>query len=377
MLTDNGNDVDAKLWNSVVSENDIQLRYEYLHILEQNLSNDFKFYYLQVFYKTEVIANTIFFIDENFSFQSAMNGIYSILYKVVSPKFKILFLSSPITEYNKINIKAEYQIYENEIVNIILQKVDRFSREKKLDAVLMRDHFKKYESDYLRDNYSYFYFMPGTIIHFECECFDDYILKLNKKRRKNIRSKLRKCDGRLRIHIRDASELSDRENARCFELYLQTFCKNKTKHEKLSESYFKSCGEVYKKECKMIIAKVDDIIVGFAQLLETKKDVINVRMGMDYSFVREYNLYYHLLYANINYCIENLKHHLYISQTCYRPKLEVGADLVSLHCYIRFNNRILNRILPRFLNKNFKCYRELIVSDNPREILEKYHLSKY
>ena len=101
MLTDNGNDVDAKLWNSVVSENDIQLRYEYLHILEQNLSNDFKFYYLQVFYKTEVIANTIFFIDENFSFQSAMNGIYSILYKVVSPKFKILFLSSPITEYNK------------------------------------------------------------------------------------------------------------------------------------------------------------------------------------------------------------------------------------------------------------------------------------
>ena len=377
-----------------IVDGNIQHGTSYLQMLSSNLNNDFMGYYAIAVNHDKVIAWTFFFIDKHFSFHGVLFGFFEKLYNVFPIRFSTAFVSSPIAEYNTFHINSEYASFENIIVDRIINDILKFSKEEKLGLIILKDHIKPYNSDFIENKFKHFHFMPGTIVNFECNCgcdhcredkcengcscFDTYLAGLKKKWRSNIRNKMNHRDSGLIIEIVPASSLSESQNARCYELYRQTIEKQRLKHEYISETYLGACADTLCETCKMLIAKnKNDNIIGFAQLLEDTESVINVRMGMDYTCAKEYQLYYHLLYENIKYCLRRKKKRLYTSQTCYRPKLEVGAQLLPLHSYIRFFNPLLQKIFGKIFVDNCQCYSELLATDNPTEVLAKYNLSTY
>ncbi|MCI8962329.1 MAG: GNAT family N-acetyltransferase [Eubacterium sp.] len=384
---------DIKLNLDSIGDNNIQLSTQYLQILSSNLKNDFNGYYAIAIYRDEVIAWTYFFIDKKFSFQGILFGIYERLYRMFPIKLNTAFISAPIAEYNIFRVKNEYLEYEDFLVGELIEAVVGFVRQKKVSMIIVRDQIKQYTSKYIKNNFTHFHFMPGTIINLQCnhecdsrcnitcehgcDCFNTYLSGLKKKWRGNIRNKINRQNKDLVVEVIPASQLSEKQNERCYSLYLQTIEKQHLKHEYLSETYFSACAQNLDDRCKMLIAHINENIIGFAQLLENSDSVINVRMGMDYSCAKEFQLYYHLLYENIRYSLRKKKKYLYTSQTCYRPKLEVGAQLLPLHTYIRLCNPILNKIIGKIIIKNCSCYSELIESDNPTKVLEQYKLSSY
>jgi len=378
--------------DALVSSKNPQHKTKYLQTLAANLDNNFKWYMSVATISDEVVAWTCFFIDKSLAFHGLFSGVMGKLYKFFPVKFKTAFISSPVAEYNMIHIKSEYKPHEDIIADKIIEETLAFLKKEKLDLVVVKDHIRPYNSEYFNKKFVHLHFLPGTFIDLEgirecehmcdkkcaiadCHCFDDYLMNLKKKYRANIRNKINRRKSDLTIEI--VSHLSPEENARCHELYQQTRDKQDLKHECLGPSYFCTCSKELGDSCKMLVARIDGKIIGFAQLLENDNDVINVRMGMDYSYNKDYNLYYHLLYENITYCIRNKKRKLYTSQTCYRPKLEMGAKLLPLHSYIHFTNPVFHKFLGGIVAKNCKCYSELIQTDSPSEVLARHNLCNY
>lgn len=379
---------------------DVQHKTKYLQVLARNLDNDFKGYFVVAANGSgEIIAWTYIFTDSRFAFHGIFSGLAEKIYNIFPVKFNTAFISSPVAEYNMIHINGAYKNRENDVIDAMMDAVLRFLKKKGIKLVIIKDHITPYTSERLHKKFIHVHFMPGTFIDLEgvrecehinrmrgpecricndgCSCFDDYLMGLKKKWRANIRNKMNRRKTDLTVEISEAGSLSSEQNSRCHELYCQTREKQRLKHECLSPGYFHECGKEFCGCCKMLIAKTGDTIIGFAQLLESGDDIINVRMGMDYKLNREYNLYYHLLYENIIYCVRNKKKRLYTSQTCYRPKLEAGAKLLPLHTYIYFSNPVFQKIFGRIIASSSQCYSELIAADNPGEVLSKYNLSPY
>jgi len=388
-----GKDFECATLDALVRSTNPQHKTKYLQTLAANLDNDFKWYLAVATVSEEVVAWTCFFIDKSLAFHGLFSGILGKLYRVFPFKFKTAFIASPIAEYNMIHISDQYKPFESLIVDKLIDETLRFLKTEKLRLVIVKDHIHPYSSDYFNQKFVHLHFLPGTFIDLEgihacehmcrtectggCHCFDGYLMSLKKKWRANIRNKKNRRKDDLVIEVIDATNLSPEQNARCHELYHQTRNKQELKHECLGPSYFCTCSREFGESCKMLVAKVDENIIGFAQLLEAEDDVINVRMGMDYNYNKEYNLYYHLLYENISYCIRNKKKKLYTSQTCYRPKLEMGAKLLPLHSYVHFTNPLLHRFLGGAIAKNCACYSELIQTDRPSEVLSKHKLCNH
>ena len=388
-----GDKLDNAGMDALVGTDNVQHKTKYLQTLTKNLDNNFTGFFVVVTAADELIAWTYFFIDSHFGFHGLLSGIMEKLYKIFPVKFNTAFISSPIAEYNMIHIKDEYKDRESFIVDKMMDEVLKFLKTERVKLVVVKDHINKYASDYFQKKFIHMHFMPGTYLDFEsvhscghycneicnhgCNCFDDYVMSLKKKWRANIRNKINRRKEDLTVEVVDASNLSVEECVRCHELYFHLREKQRLKHECLTSDYFCECGKDFGDSCKMIIARADNKIIGFAQLLENGNDVINVRMGMDYKYNKEYNLYYHLLYENIVYCIRRKKKRLYTSQTAYRPKLEVGAKILPLHTYIYFTNPLFQKFFGRLIAKNCQCYSELIATDNPSEVLSKYKLSPY
>jgi len=373
--------------DALVGTVNVQHKTKYLQTLMNNLENHFKGYFVVATMLDEVVAWTYIFLDRQFAFHGVFCGMLDKVYRLFPIKVNTAFISSPIAEYNLIHIKDSYKDMENAIIDKMMDELHAFLKDKRVKLIIMRDHIAPYTSDYLHEKFIHVHFMPGTFVDFEglhscgdddgCLCFDDYLVGLQKKRRANIRNKRNRRKEDLEIDIVSASTLSAEEKERCHALYVQTRDKQRLKHERLAPGYFHECASELGDCCKMMIARVGETIVGFAQLFENEDDVVNVRMGMDYRCNREYDLYYHLLYENIIYCLKKKKKRLYTSQTCYRSKLEIGAKLLPLHTYFRFTNPLVQKVLGKIIVRNCRCYSELIHAEKPSEVLAKYKLSPY
>jgi len=379
--------------DALVSTFNVQHRTTYLRILSKHLDNKFKGYFVVATHCGEAVAWTYMFMDSRFAFNGIFHGTLGTLYKLFPVKFNTAFISSPVAEYNVIHINDKYKHQESAIIDAVLNELLKVLKKQRVSLIIMRDHIAPYSSQVLDKEFKHLHFMPGSYVDFEglhecsslckdscnngCTCFDDYLMRLKKKHRANIRNKMNRRREDLKIDIVAASSLSSAQKARCHELYVQTRDRQKLKHECLSPGYFHECASELGDCCKMMIASVNGNIIAFAQLLENEDDIVNVRMGMDYKFNKEYNLYYHLLYENIIYCLTLKKKRLYTSQTCYRPKLEVGAKLMPLHTYYRFTNSILQKSLGKIISSGCKCYSELTETDKPSEVLARHGICPY
>lgn len=368
--------IEKNKWDSIVDNDNVQVSYDYLKAIEESSISDYSYYYILVYENNELIASMPAFITNDFCLDTPLLGFIKKkceAIRKIAPKFmkkRVLFCGCCIAEYNTFNFKQDIQ--KNQVIDLMLSEIDKLSKIKKANFVIFKD-FVSVDSDVqdiLRKNKFFdVYSLPSTFVEVNCSSFETYMKNLKKKYRQNMRNKINqscKC-GLVEYEVLDSYEDIAEE---LFSLYKNTYDKAPVKFERLEKDFFINIGRHMEGKTDVIIARKDSKIIGFMLLVNSEDSCVNVRMGMDYNYAHEHHLYYMLLYKNIDYAIERNMKKLYLSQTTYRPKLELGAQLVSLVGFVRHRNYILNNLFKFLFNILFKKYRILAKSENPHERLK-------
>ncbi len=377
-------DVNEYEWNRLISSHDIQMSYNYIKSLENSEISDYQHRYILIFNdEGQLIASLPVFITNKFCLDTPLTGKCKLLCKKVRevlPMFltkRVLFCGCCISEYNKINIRDTTE--KNLVMKLMLDEIDALAEREKVKFVLAKDlmddgNFFMEESR--KKGYFDFCSLPGTYIDIQCDSFESYIQGLKIKQRQNIRNKINKCNraGGLEFEIlEDFGGISDKLH----ELYLHTYNNAEVQFDRIGRDFFSNINNFMGESSKVILAKREGSIIGFALLVCSRDSCVNVRIGLDYRYAHLYHVYFMLHYKNIEYAIECGVKRLYLSQTTYIPKLEMGAKIAGLTGFVRHRSRFVNIIYKFLFRKLFSQYQSLSQSENPHNELKAIFSDKF
>jgi predicted N-acyltransferase len=283
----------------------------------------------------------------------------------------VLFCGSPVSEYNVLLLNPDYN--KKEVLKLILSKFEEYAKREKVGYTAFKD-YKNIDKDLfkviLKYKYNKVYSMPGTFIISNSNSFEEYLLTLKKKYRLNIKNKINKSKKIENLKTELIDDYFDIIN-KILPLYESTYNYATGKFEKLNKNFFYNINKYLKNNSKLIITKYKDKIIGFALLLFTKNICINMRMGLDYKYAFKFHTYFLILYKNLEFIFNNKIATLYLSQSTYRPKLEIGADIQVLDAFVKHKNLIYNVLMGVSCFLLYIKYRILSKSKEPHKTLKK------
>ncbi|KAF0134547.1 MAG: hypothetical protein FD145_565 [Candidatus Saganbacteria bacterium] len=362
-------------WDALVGEHGICNCYDYLLALEKSKINDFRYKYILIYQENTLIFGMVVFVTQQLyldvpvsqEFKKVINFLRNVF-----PRFlvaKAIVCGSPIAECNYFSYKSGTNL---QFVFMKAQEaIAKLEQEEKINLVVFKDFEENQQVDpHLKKlGFTKVYCLPSTVLKTRYADFKKYLKSLKNKYRANIVNKINKIHCNLDSEI--SWQIKDKIES-IYSLYLQTYERAPVKFEKLNKQFFLDLFSNLpeKKRC-LLLFKYNQNIIAFAVLLICKNNCINFRIGMDYSVNKELHVYFHLLYHNIEFCIKQQLDNLYLSQTSYRPKLELGARLYPIVGYLKHRNPIWHRILSLLMKIFFRRYSELALSANPIETLKK------
>jgi len=377
-------DVNEEEWNRLVSPQDIQMSYSYIKSVENSEISDYQHRYILIYDDgSRLIASLPVFITNKFCLDTPLTGKCKMLCKKVRdvlPMFlskRVLFCGCCISEYNKINIMEKTK--KNMVLKLMLEEIDKMAEREKVKFVLAKDFIDDgncFKEESRKKGYFDFCSLPGTYIDIECDSFETYIQGLKIKQRQNIRNKINKCRkaGGLEFEIvEDFGKISDKLH----ELYMQTFNNAEVQFDRIGRDFFENINNFMGESSKVILAKREGNIIGFALLVCSRDSCVNVRIGLDYKYAHLYHVYFMLHYKNIEYAIESGAKRLYLSQTTYIPKLEMGAKIAGLTGFVRHRSSFVNVIYKFLFRKLFSRYQSLSQAENPHNELKTIFSDKF
>ncbi|AUH51244.1 hypothetical protein CXB49_10690 [Chromobacterium sp. ATCC 53434] len=186
------------------------------------------------------------------------------------------------------------------------------------------------------DGYARVRGLPVPVIRLD----GDYYASLRGRRRRQLKSKLRKADG-LSYEVVDGlpADLLDRMYA----LYLQTWEKAPIKFGRLGPDYFTrtSDGSIY------MLFYLQGELIGFTQLLRKDQLMMSAFAGLDYQHTYEYGLYFAMLIRSVEVAQQRGCAEIELGSTCYEFKRILGAEQAPTWNYFRHQSKLLNWLLTR------------------------------
>jgi predicted N-acyltransferase len=377
-------DVKEEDWNRLVSTDDIQMSYNYIKSIENSEISDYQHRYILIYDdRRELIASLPVFITNRFYLDTPLTGKSKILCKKIRnvlPMFlrkRVLFCGCCISEYNKINIKED--VAKDKVIKLMLDEIDLMAKREKIKFVIAKDFIDSgnyFLEESKKKGYFDFCSLPSTYIDIDCDSFEDYIQGLKIKQRQNIRNKINKCKKAGGIDLEVVEEFGD-ISPKLHELYMNTFNNAEVQFDRIGKDFFDNINNLMGDSSRVILAKKDGNIVGFALLVCSQGSCVNIRIGLDYKYAHLYHVYFMIHYKNIEYAIKSGAKRLYLSQTTYIPKLEMGAKIAGLTGFVRHRNRFINMIYKFLFRKLFSQYQSLSRAENPYNELKLMFSDKF
>jgi hypothetical protein len=184
--------------------------------------------------------------------------------------------------------------------------------------------------------------------------FAGYLASLKKERRYNIKRKLKlsRQAGELNAEIIQHPDPATLDEL--FALFLQTYNKGKTKFERLTPDFFRAIAAADVAHFLILRRpgeKNTGRAVAFKLIFLLGRCAINKFIGLDYAQPPDSYLFFRLFEETFNWSEAHGVTEFQGGQTGYRPKLDLGFQLVPLTnfclAFSPFNRAVLNFIAPR------------------------------
>jgi predicted N-acyltransferase len=333
--------------------------YNFYKTLEESGLNEFSFYYMLIcrdrtllliapFFLTDFPVDTI--VDE--SVGSKIRFIRRALPKFCI--FKTLFCGSPFGENGIIGINSELKD-KTDIIQQLIQGLDRFSREKNVSLIIFKDFMEEQARllDCLNER-GYFKAdsFPSVIIDLNFGSLDEYIESLSYSTRKSLRRKLKKAYSKSDITTKVAGSIEDIIDD-IYRLYENTYNAGKTKFEKLTKDFFIKISDNSGSKCKYFLYYVNGRLAAFNLCFVHEDTLIDKFIGFDYDIAHEHSLYFVSWCYNVEWCLQNSIKFYQVGQTDYYPKKQLGGKLINLYAFAKHTNILVNhllKVLSKYLN---------------------------
>jgi len=213
--------------------------------------------------------------------------------------------------------------------------------------------------------------MPMTTLDIGYKNFEDYLSHcLSPRTRGKVRRKLRAAErARPTITVEvvtDASPYVDH----IYPLYEKVFECSPLQFEKLTREFLRDIGRRIPDKVRFFIWRQDSHIIAFGLCTVQGDRICHEYVGFDYSVAFELNLYYRVFHDIVEWAIANGYKRFYSGSLNYDPKWHLRHSLYPIDLYVRHTSAPINAMLRRLLPlmeptrsdpilPNFHNYREL------------------
>jgi hypothetical protein len=185
---------------------------------------------------------------------------------------------------------------------------------------------------------------PNTRIDQPGTDFDAYLRRLTTGNRSKFRRKLRLSrqahDVRTTVEVGSDPDLIEQ----LWPLYQQTFAKAKLQFERLTKAFFVRA--MAYEHCATIVLRdgPTDRPVAFMLCFVLGRRAVNKYIGIDYDYGQHSFLYFRLFEAFIRWAQATGASELQSGQTAYRPKLDLGHQLVPLNNFVYHRHWLVHHV---------------------------------
>lgn len=236
-----------------------------------------------------------------------------------------------------------------------LQKIETKLREKKLKVHLTI--WKDFKSGEARDavipkagTYYKFSTQPNMVLEIRQNWKDEtgYVADLNKKYRDQYKRARKKNQG-IETRKLSLAEIKS-ENDTIYNLYLNVARNAPFNTFWLAPNHFAALKELLADNFMFYGYFLDGKLVGFDTLIRNGDSMDTYFLGYDENCQRDKMLYLNMLYNMVGYSVKKGFRKVIFARTALEIKSSVGAKPVDLFGFIRHQNPIINRWMPKLFS---------------------------
>lgn len=340
----------------------------YLSLLERSGPIGYNYYYVIVKQDGQAMALYYFqrkevHLSKDFRIHTHDPGFLSKLrvslmknfFKLV--KHQILICGNVLLtgEYGQSKLDQEGMVHG--LTDSVIAEVKSYIQKqenKKIQSILFKDFYK--DEGWSKDKFDATGFtevtvQPDMIIPFKKEwlSFEDYMAAVKSKYRVKFKKVLKKAKA---LEFRELNlEETERYNDTMYALYKETADRALFSLFLLHPKYFLDLKKTFEDNIILTGVFLDEKLVGFYTFIDNGEMADAHFLGYDVKLNSKHQLYFNILLRLLTTGIERRVSYLNLSRTALEIKSSVGAEPHDMAIYLRSENKLINKFLPKILDK--------------------------
>jgi predicted N-acyltransferase len=185
-------------------------------------------------------------------------------------------------------------------------------------------------------------FPPG------CSDFDEYIEQQTSRERNKIRRTRKKlAKGGITVRHLQGEEAIAQLTDDVYRLYEGVYEKSETKFEHLPLEFFRELARQLPEEIRYTFFLRDERAVAYSTQIAYRGRVYFLWLGVDYDLVREYDLYFNVLYEDLETALKLQPQLIYFGQNASHVKLRLGCRQSARRLFVK-GHGLFGPLLRRF-----------------------------
>ena len=345
-------------WDSFASDN-IFLSKQYLKVLENSAPVNMQCHFIGLFKNNILFGIAItqmICLTTVTSFGVNKNCIQSKIRDFVFKKFAsnvLLIGNNMLTGQNAFSYNQSISFFDFiTILNKAISEIEIIFKNqgKKIHILNYKDFYLLDSNKFKIDNFKDFYnfeIQPNMVFEIpeNWNSIDDYVAALSKKYRDQYKRSHKKADGieKRKLSLDEIIFYNSKIN----ELYLNVTKNAPFNTFYLSENHFIALKKQLNNNFLFYGYFINNELIGFNTLIKNGTTIDTYFLGYDDNIQREKMLYLNMLYDMINYSINKKFKKIIFARTALEIKSSVGAKPVSMYGYIKHNNKLINKFMPK------------------------------
>jgi len=367
-------DVDEKLWDSINAKKDLFHTHRFIRSVEDAKVENSNFWYL-LFYSGETLVGTAVLSSFIVSLDLFIGGIiqkFILALRLFLPhllKVRILFCGLPIS-IGKNGLAISNPSWSEELLRFLVKEMDQIAHKHKIQMICFKEFPKDNEDQDIGILTKFQFIRANSIPYLRMKIpwrnFQSYLAAMRHNYRRHMLRSLKKWGhSEPMIQTRPFSEtISDKpaliladpsvcSHQQFYELYLAVMDHADIKLETLNEAFFENLYKNINQDME-VLAVVEGKQVLAAAILTVYHNVMTFLLaGLDYTKLKESDVYFNLLYGIVSRAIQRGCTRLDLGQTPHWLKQCIGGQETPVYFFIRAERWYLHRPLKTFQSMLF------------------------
>jgi predicted N-acyltransferase len=266
---------------------------------------------------------------------------------------KTCFIGTTVTEYTPLISSVEVDHFVQKLKPYVKSQSLTIIKDLPINSPLLSTEENTYSHSLIEAaEHAGFLAIEGQALAYvpiDFEDREDYLSKLSKSRRKNLKRKLRSLvDLRIEILNTGAVQFLDHTfRAQLYRLFLNVYHQSEIHFDLLTAEFFDELLQDGQNAGKVFLYWKDEILVGYNICFEYQGNLVDKYIGLNYPLAIEYNLYFISWFVNLDYAKQHQLKFYIAGWTDPEVKAQLGAQFTFTRHLVWIKQPVLRFVLKK------------------------------